>query len=784
MYFWKNRPVSLRISPPAWAVCQVRPHYESKGLFVYDISRLIAPNSSYIRYLAPLYPAVKADCGSHVDMAYQSGWVLGNRLQTEVRRRKRPNPFVEMEGNCLLLGGNQMNTTTTAGVNEIFKAEIARYAQECYAMPYGAIGWGLHALPAYTFLCTWLGIKAMCPWKRIKYSGSTIVISLISFILTLATTVTTSAKCSDSAALILIALSKCSTTTLNAMAELYVGGKCWRKERAERKAREARARRRDRESRAERGEKERRERRGRAHSESRRPNLLSPWYLVAYIPGMILGAIGGGSLTAGYFRPGDDNLFRLTLAMQTILVCVVLLLMVPFFIRGMNSEASWGSSVDNRWMGFLSCILVASSFQSYYSDWIIAFITRDTYGTRQMGSGSPIWGKVVFLGYAVGSQMIGPIFDLHLTMEEPEGIQSVMGKVKARQPQDDEERGKERVVSGDSQGLPAVAEGVGVYGSRLGSAPSTATPEIAPASTDIPAVHRFAVSIRNRRCKTRLYPVLHYTADGHWAALWPRPQPTPSNLFQKRSSATASHTAHWDSPLTFSLITPSYASALGGIGLLISTLLSIVTIVRCKNSWELLVIGVWKMAMSLLNGITAIHVAVMVILKKRKMKRARRREASGSSSDGGDEVQVEKGEEIPGNVRNEPGAGDHDEGDRDRDVEAEMPIKVVLNPMRWVSWWVVLYIPGMFAGVVGLMALVVKDHKVHPGVLKLTAGFYTVVGAGVLVVAAGVLYRLRNAEDGPTARRLVFGGLIWMVGTFSVLAVFYSDWALGTGHDD
>jgi hypothetical protein len=85
----------------------------------------------------------------------------------------------------------------------------------------------------------------------------------------------------------------------------------------------------------------------------------------------------------------------------------------------------------------------------------------------------------------------------------------------------------------------------------------------------------------------------------------------------------------------------------------------------------------------------------------------------------------------------------------------------------------------MFAGVAGLMALVVKDRRRHAGVLKLTAGFYVVVGAGVLAVIAGVLYRLRNAGDRSTARRLVFGGLVWVVGTFSILAVFYSDWALG-----
>ncbi|KAF6751715.1 hypothetical protein DFP72DRAFT_1034123 [Ephemerocybe angulata] len=225
---------------------------------------------------------------------------------------------------------------------------------------------------------------------------------------------------------------------------------------------------------------------------------------------------------------------------------------------------------------------------------------------------------------------------------------------------------------------------------------------------------------------------------------------------------------------------------LGGFGLLISTLLTIVTIVRCKDSWELLVIAIWKMAMSLLNGLTAVHVAILYILERRKLKRERRKEGSedggGVAVQGGGEGQVEKAKGADG----QPGSGAHEKESSagESEKETETPIKVVLNPMRWVWWWIVLYIPGMFAGVVGLMALVVKYHKTHGGVLKLTAGFYTVVGAGILVVAAGLLYQLRNAQDHATARRIMLGGLTWVVSAFSILAVFYSDWALGMMTDN
>lgn len=93
-------------------------------------------------------------------------------------------------------------------------------------------------------------------------------------------------------------------------------------------------------------------------------------------------------------------------------------------------------------------------------------------------------------------------------------------------------------------------------------------------------------------------------------------------------------------------------------------------------------------------------------------------------------------------------------------------------------------VPMMFAGIVGVMTLAVKNIE-NRAVVKLTAGFYAVVGTGILIVVAGLLYRIRNAEEsGTTARKIVFGGLIWVVATFSILAVFYSDWALGMMTDN
>ena len=37
---------------------------------------------------------------------------------------------------------------------------------------------------------------------------------------------------------------------------------------------------------------------------------------------------------------------------------------------------------------------------------------------------------------------------------------------------------------------------------------------------------------------------------------------------------------------------------------------AILTILRCRNQWQLLVLAIWKLSMSLFNGIAGLHVAI------------------------------------------------------------------------------------------------------------------------------------------------------------------------------
>jgi hypothetical protein len=61
---------------------------------------------------------------------------------------------------------------------------------------------------------------------------------------------------------------------------------------------------------------------------------------------------------------------------------------------------------------------------------------------------------------------------------------------------------------------------------------------------------------------------------------------------------------------------PIWGLILAIVGLVSGFVLTTFTLVRCRNSWQLLLLGMWKMSMSLLNGLVAIHVGVVVYRTK------------------------------------------------------------------------------------------------------------------------------------------------------------------------
>ncbi|PPQ66434.1 hypothetical protein CVT24_007200 [Panaeolus cyanescens] len=193
---------------------------------------------------------------------------------------------------------------------------------------------------------------------------------------------------------------------------------------------------------------------------------------------------------------------------------------------------------------------------------------------------------------------------------------------------------------------------------------------------------------------------------------------------------------------------------LGGIGVSVCIIMSIFTMINCKNTWQLLVIAIWKMSMSLLNGLTALHVAILIVHNndmEKAMEEMRERRSS--------EDVVEASEAAP-EVEN---------------VEEPRPVAIIQS--KKAIWWVLLYLPGMIAGMAGLMNLVVKVGNRMPDVVRLTIAFYFIVGAGLLVGFAAALIICWQGGGAPL--KVAVTGFASAVVMFIVLGAFYSDWCLG-----
>ena len=124
--------------------------------------------------------------------------------------------------------------------------------------------------------------------------------------------------------------------------------------------------------------------------------------------------------------------------------------------------------------------------------------------------------------------------------------------------------------------------------------------------------------------------------------------------------------------------------------------------------------------------------------------------------------------------------------------------KTVAHPEK--AWWILLYIyfvpsqtlvdeltslplldvPGMFAGMSGLMSLVIQ-HLDNVGVRHLTIALYSTIGIGVLIIFTGMfcgVFRTAKSKDVDGEEVLLWGfGFSFML--FTILAAFYCDWALG-----
>jgi len=211
---------------------------------------------------------------------------------------------------------------------------------------------------------------------------------------------------------------------------------------------------------------------------------------------------------------------------------------------------------------------------------------------------------------------------------------------------------------------------------------------------------------------------------------------------------------------------------LSSIGLVGGFAVALFTLVRCRNHWQLLVIGIWKMSMSLFNGIVGVHIAI--VIRKAARKSAIRAKASNTSSSAYLPL-VDREKEADS-------ASQMSEGEKEvAKSRAKEQAKKEPSPDTAQVWlWVFLYVPGMVAGFVGLISLIIENWAHHPKLHIITYAFSGVLFFLFSVFSIFSIWLMGDESRSGTALMSFFGALT----SFATLAALYGDWALGAMADN
>jgi hypothetical protein len=182
-----------------------------------------------------------------------------------------------------------------------------------------------------------------------------------------------------------------------------------------------------------------------------------------------------------------------------------------------------------------------------------------------------------------------------------------------------------------------------------------------------------------------------------------------------------------------------------------SIILTVLTIIRCRNRWQFVAMATWKLILSVTYGILSFHAAMMVRPKEKYQN---------------------------------SGLG-HFESTANA-IENKEYTKVL--------WWLLLYIPGVVAGLSGLSSLVFKEigHNAHVKIITEVFGAVIAFSAGLMLIfgiigmcsqCCGSRKEVVNnsSMENLGKNTVAIGIMVFLVAgsATSVLAALYSDWVLG-----
>lgn len=164
---------------------------------------------------------------------------------------------------------------------------------------------------------------------------------------------------------------------------------------------------------------------------------------------------------------------------------------------------------------------------------------------------------------------------------------------------------------------------------------------------------------------------------------------------------------------------------LAALALLATTATTIITLVKCRNRWQFICIACWKLCMSLCLTLLGLHSALIVRRRRRKVEAGVEEEAEAEAKESSSPTHKRKKtykEGRPGNWAER--VANRGLGRRNSDEIMNQP-PASEDSESAVLGWIAVYVPGLIAGLVGLLS-VVKQNWALSGLKEVTMHFSSV----------------------------------------------------------
>lgn len=194
---------------------------------------------------------------------------------------------------------------------------------------------------------------------------------------------------------------------------------------------------------------------------------------------------------------------------------------------------------------------------------------------------------------------------------------------------------------------------------------------------------------------------------------------------------------------------------LAGVGLLVTLPLTVLTMVRCRRSWQFILIAVWKLVLSVTLSSMAVHAALLVDDHRIRRHKAARYMNAGEMA------------WVDGRYLSQE--------------ELRQDGRLLRQTFRRILWWGLPYSLGAIVGCVGVIDLVVHYIAGSRQLQTITYIFAGVAGGSTLVVAIIAFIASWSDEDffqslyGSAVFGVIFGFFV-----LTILFALYADWVLAS----